>query len=245
MNGLLSTASPWQNDSTTNSNAISKKRIPSLSICRNKTIKKNIKQSNTTLDDINDLENEDTIFNIKENFQTEDITSFSNSPQNTIESVQQDNQNRTSRVQQLINSMNIESDGQDLANFKPIDYSSNNSDTTTSSTSNNNYIPVKPLYSMNEQPSIISNPYSSYRDVYLGDSKMGNVSYTNPRNLGESMPLQSDKLMEKINRMLHILEEQQFEPTKHITEEFILYTFLGIFVIYIVDSFTRAGKYIR
>ena len=245
MNGLLSTASPWQNDSTTNSNAISKKRIPSLSICRNKTIKKNIKQSNTTLDDINDLENEDTIFNIKENFQTEDITSFSNSPQNTIESIQQDNQTRTSRVQQLINSMNIESDGQDLANFKPIDYSSNNSDTTTSSTSNNNYIPVKPLYSMNEQPSIISNPYSSYRDVYLGDSKMGNVSYTNPRNSGESMPLQSDKLMEKINRMLHILEEQQFEPTKHITEEFILYTFLGIFVIYIVDSFTRAGKYIR
>jgi hypothetical protein len=51
--------------------------------------------------------------------------------------------------------------------------------------------------------------------------------------------------MEKLNRMLHILEEQQFEPTKHITEEFILYTFLGVFVIYIVDSFTRAGKYIR
>ena len=248
MNGLLSTASPWQNDSITNSNAISKKRTPSLSISRNKTIKKNIKQANTTLDDINDihdLENENTIFNTKENFQTDPVSSFSNSPQNTIESIQQDNQTRMSRVQQLINSMNTENDGQNLANFKPIDYSSNNSDTTTSSTSNNHYIPVKPLYSMNEQPSILSNPYSSYRDVYLGDSKMGNVSYTNPRNSGESMPLQSDKIMEKINRMLHILEEQQFEPTKHITEEFILYTFLGIFVIYIVDSFTRAGKYIR
>lgn len=245
MNGLLSTASPWQNDSITNSNAISKKRTPSLGISRNKTIKKNIKQPNTTLDDINDLENEDTIFNTKENFQTDPLSSFSNSPQNTIESIQQDNQTRMSRVQQLINSMNTENDGQNLANFKPIDYSSNNSDTTTSSTSNNHYIPVKPLYSMNEQPSILSNPYSSYRDVYLGDSKMGNVSYRNPRNSGETMPLQSDKLMEKINRMLHILEEQQFEPTKHITEEFILYTFLGIFVIYIVDSFTRAGKYIR
>jgi pilus assembly protein CpaC len=40
-------------------------------------------------------------------------------------------------------------------------------------------------------------------------------------------------------------EEQQKEPTKHITEEFILYTFLGIFVIYIVDSFARVGKYVR
>jgi hypothetical protein len=45
--------------------------------------------------------------------------------------------------------------------------------------------------------------------------------------------------------MIHLLEEQQKEPTKHITEEFILYTFLGIFVIYIVDSFARVGKYIR
>ena len=241
MNGLLSTASPWQNDSITNSNAISKKRTPSLQIPRNKTIKKNIKPQMTSLDDIHDLENEDTIFNIKENFQT-DPTSL---PQNTIDSIQQDNQNRMSRVQQLINSMNTENDGQNLANFKPIDYSSTNSDSSASSNHDNHYIPVKPLYSMNEQPSIISNPYSSYRDVYLGDSKMGNVSYTNPRNSGESIPLQSDKLMEKINRMLHILEEQQFEPTKHITEEFILYTFLGIFVIYIVDSFTRAGKYIR
>jgi len=51
--------------------------------------------------------------------------------------------------------------------------------------------------------------------------------------------------MEKMNYMIHLLEEQQIEPTKHITEEFILYTFLGIFVIYIVDSFARSGKYIR
>lgn len=249
MNGLLSTASPWQNDSITNSNAISKKRTPSLTIPRNKTIKKNIKQQNTSLDDIHDLENEDTIFNIKETFQTDNVSSLNNShsPHNTIESIQQDNQNRMSRVQQLINSMNTESDGQNLANFKPIDYSSSDSSASSSSNYENNYIPVKPLYSMNEQPSVISsNPYSSYRDVYLGDSKMGNVSYyNNPRNSGESIPLQTEKIMEKINRMLHILEEQQFEPTKHITEEFILYTFLGVFVIYIVDSFTRAGKYIR
>jgi hypothetical protein len=54
-----------------------------------------------------------------------------------------------------------------------------------------------------------------------------------------------DKVMEKINYMIHLLEEQQHEPTKHITEEFILYTFLGVFVIYVVDSFARAGKYIR
>ena len=54
-----------------------------------------------------------------------------------------------------------------------------------------------------------------------------------------------DKLMERINYMIHLLEQQQHEKTDHITEEFLLYTFLGVFVIYLVDSFTRVGKYTR
>ena len=55
----------------------------------------------------------------------------------------------------------------------------------------------------------------------------------------------NNKLIEKINYMIHLLEEQQYEKTANITEEFILYTFLGVFVIFIVDSFTRTGKYVR
>jgi hypothetical protein len=51
--------------------------------------------------------------------------------------------------------------------------------------------------------------------------------------------------MEKINYMIHLLEEQQMEKTANITEEFILYIFLGVFVIFTVDSFTRVGKYVR
>ena len=45
--------------------------------------------------------------------------------------------------------------------------------------------------------------------------------------------------------MIHLLEEQQDEKTGHVTEELILYSFLGIFIIFIVDSFARAGKYVR
>jgi hypothetical protein len=54
-----------------------------------------------------------------------------------------------------------------------------------------------------------------------------------------------DKIMEKINYMIHLLEAQQHEKTNNITEEFLLYTFLGVFVIYVLDSFARSGKYIR
>jgi high-affinity K+ transport system ATPase subunit B len=53
------------------------------------------------------------------------------------------------------------------------------------------------------------------------------------------------KLLEKINYMIHLLEQQQHEKTDNITEEFILYSFLGIFIIFVVDSFARAGKYTR
>ncbi len=28
-------------------------------------------------------------------------------------------------------------------------------------------------------------------------------------------------------------------------EELVLYTFLGVFVIFVVDSFARVGKYVR
>jgi len=53
------------------------------------------------------------------------------------------------------------------------------------------------------------------------------------------------QLMEKLNYMIHLLEEQQKEPTQHILEEFLLYGLLGIFMIFLVDSFTRVGKYTR
>jgi len=51
--------------------------------------------------------------------------------------------------------------------------------------------------------------------------------------------------MERINYMVHLLEEQQHEKTANVTEEFLLYTFLGVFVIYVVDTFSRNGKYVR
>ena len=55
----------------------------------------------------------------------------------------------------------------------------------------------------------------------------------------------NSELLEKLNYMIHLLEEQQDEKIGNISEEIILYAFLGIFVIFIVDSFVRVGKYVR
>ena len=54
-----------------------------------------------------------------------------------------------------------------------------------------------------------------------------------------------DDLIQKMNHIIHMLEDQQDEKTGSVTEELILYCFLGVFVIFVVDSFVRAGKYVR
>jgi hypothetical protein len=55
----------------------------------------------------------------------------------------------------------------------------------------------------------------------------------------------NDVLIEKLNYMIHLLEESHDEKTHSVTEEVILYSFLGIFIIFIVDSFAKIGKYTR
>ena len=72
----------------------------------------------------------------------------------------------------------------------------------------------------------------------------------NIRNSGSSTTspydnVAQDVLLQKLNYMIHLLEEQQDEKTNNVTEEVILYSFLGIFIIFVCDSFARVGKYVR
>jgi len=55
----------------------------------------------------------------------------------------------------------------------------------------------------------------------------------------------NNRILTKIDNILNLLEEQKMVKTKHITEELILYLFLGIFIIYILDSFVKVSKYTR
>lgn len=54
-----------------------------------------------------------------------------------------------------------------------------------------------------------------------------------------------DVMMRKLNYLIHLLEEKRDERTNNVMEEVILYSFIGIFVIFIVDSFTKVGRYKR
>ena len=88
---------------------------------------------------------------------------------------------------------------------------------------------------------------SNYQRSYEPPAQLVNKPYYATMGIGQtgSGSFGDSKLMEKINYMIHLLEEQGHEKTNHITEEFILYTFLGVFIIFVVDSFSRSGKYVR
>lgn len=55
----------------------------------------------------------------------------------------------------------------------------------------------------------------------------------------------SNSLEVKVNYLIELLEKQNEKKTEYVTEEIVLYLFLGIFIIYTVDSFTRINKYTR
>jgi hypothetical protein len=55
-------------------------------------------------------------------------------------------------------------------------------------------------------------------------------------------PAAKDQVMEKMNYMIHLLEEQKDEKSGGVVEELILYGFLGVFMIFMVDSFAKVGR---
>ena len=233
---LLITASPWINENV-DSSAPRK---------RQSTMKYQKKQPEIMNNDIQSYEDNE-INNHSEGLQNMEPT--------TIEKSQTINNDRTDRINNLINQMTAispDNDGNKLANFNPPP------PPTIINKNNNVLVPndLLPQKQINQNNVMLSNVKNTYT---ANDSNLG--IYSNYKNSYEPTNIQlkpyyakmgisntgnvDDKIMEKINYMIHMLEEQQNEKTNSVTEEFILYTFLGVFIIFVVDSFARAGKYIR
>jgi hypothetical protein len=231
MSSLLTYASPWNNDNCSNKK-------------RQSTMRKTPKMRPT----IQNIEEPEEYMTFSENFQ--------NIQPSTVEDAQTVAQDRTERVNELLNkitSADNSNDNSKMGDFRPIDPPSLNvkKDMDDSSTSGQ-YIPPVPRFPHFNQPSSdastlatkytansnASDIYSSYNKSYEG------TPYYVKMGMGNNLH-RDDKLMEKINYMIHLLEQQQNEKTDNVTEEFILYTFLGVFIIFIVDSFSKNGKYTR
>jgi len=225
---LVATASSWTNDEPSN-----KKRIPSI----RKTVK--IRPQENT--------NEHK---------------YENSGSNTIEQFKNTSDERTSRVTDLldkITSSGNDDDNNKMGEFKPLSPPEMNTNSDyNDDTELKQYIPPMPQFSGGAASANIlgemknygandthSQMLSNYSQSYNNKPTAVASPYYAKMGISGSASSGETQLMEKINYMIHLLEDQQHEKTDNITEEFLLYTFLGVFVIFVVDSFARAGKYTR
>lgn len=85
--------------------------------------------------------------------------------------------------------------------------------------------------------------FTHIESTQVEDYYRNNVPYYT--QMSEQPVANRSDLMKKMDKILHLLEEQQDHKTGHATEELILYSFVGVFIIFVVDSFARAGKYVR
>jgi hypothetical protein len=72
------------------------------------------------------------------------------------------------------------------------------------------------------------------------------IPFSHPQlNTGHPENSSKGELEKKLNYMIHLLEDQKDERTGGMTEEIVLYCFLGVFIIFVLDSFAKVGKYVR
>ena len=93
---------------------------------------------------------------------------------------------------------------------------------------------------------LVPNYNATNKNTNVEHKKQYNSSANSSANSSNNVTSDSNQvLIEKLNYMINLLEEQQDQKTGSVTEEVVLYSFLGVFIIFVVDSFARVGKYVR
>jgi hypothetical protein len=239
---LVSMASPWNNDDIPK-----KKRLSTLRVNSKSVVPAMTSPDEYTTIDHNDFE------------------SSSNMQPASFDDLQQATTQRNRRVDELLNkitAIDANQENNKMGNFKPpenpIVQVRNDMDTKPPHAESDIELPSYLNATQKMRNVAIHNfsaddsqavTFSNYNKSYEVPPVLAPYysQQHHPRGAGmTTKDIHHDsKLMEKINYMIHMLEAQQLEKTSNITEEFILYTFLGVFIIYVVDSFARAGKYTR
>jgi hypothetical protein len=229
---LAMNAAPFDNDSSEynnndNDNIINKKRQT-----HNKTQKRYPKDNfdqekvNSVLEKIHknsNMDEEDTLANFNPPPKPESIGVFKTTTTEEMQNMNNNQNQNMFRTTGKAPSPNYENDENlELNNF--------DSNYANEKIAEDYYSKFIPGYNKNKNPNMNNSNNKQYYN-----SNIQNMS-------GDS---HNDLLLKKINYMITLLEEHQDERTNNVTEEVVLYSFLGIFIIFVVDSFARVGKYVR
>jgi hypothetical protein len=171
--------------------------------------------------------------------------------QPNLEPMQSQSQSRVANFMSKLNAVKttnyLQEDGDDgtngsetdLADYQPINSNYSNEQRGEQNCDNDDSVVTRENFE--NMPSTYA---SQYYQQYVPLSYNQQQQQQQQQQINAS-PGSKDDLMEKMNHIIQMLEDQQDEKTGSVTEELILYCFLGVFVIFVVDSFVRAGKYVR
>lgn len=174
---------------------------------------------------------------------------------------QSEQDDRTSKINEMINkmsSLNVDNAGNGLMDFKPLEnpvitkktdvlgvspssYDSNITENSNHLYSQQQQYNQRPSTQFSENTMNLAN-LSNYKQSY--EVPTATKPYYTKFGISQNSNI-DDKINDRLSYITHLLEEMQNERTNFVAEEFVMYTMLGIFMIYIVDAFSRTGKYTR
>jgi hypothetical protein len=143
----------------------------------------------------------------------------------------------------------------------PIDFKNNDLDAKLTSEKNklnkNMLSEVKPISKTEESKISISDIHKNLKSE--NDTELTNFYKSEESNtvapavkanyllINGETPIKptNNEILTKLNNILEMFEDQKEIRTGQKNEEIVLYCFLGVFVIYIMDSFVNIGKYSR
>ena len=254
---LLSYSSPWINDAQERSNAVSRKRTPTIGVPR-RTVKVRPTYDSAT----DNCESYEPTVSSESERQNKMPESFEDHLEKQTE--------RTTKINSILNKITGFNADDKLGDFNPMPYPTTITKKHTDATqslpadepvkngenplmpkigkpvfANQSSSTPKPVYYRASEPGTASQ-FASYRDAYGKEGLVGTKEpYYAKMGISKGGEYSGDKVMDRLNYMTQMLEALQMEKTNHVTEEFVLYSLLGVFMIYIVDGFSRGGKYVR
>lgn len=183
-------------------------------------------------------------------FDTDNNEQFSNNP---IDSKRHDKirgktikrqspPNKIDNMRKQLMLQGIDSDNSNLADFNPPDKpTSAGSERIKDNQPNNVVQPSRNEGKPSNDEAVSIESFQSIQEDSPNEYYTQPNQYYAPQNILQ----EKDVVVNKLDYMIYLLEEQRELKTSSATEEVILYSFLGIFIIFVLDSFARAGKYTR
>ena len=156
-----------------------------------------------------------------------------------------------SKVNSVLNAIHNKTPSSDssLGDFKPIEppisVGVENTKINNPDSHSDDDLDLRDLNTAHMTEQVSEEYYKQFIPTYRSQQQQQQLPPPQPAVQAHAYNGPNSNIITKLNYMIHLLEEQKDERTNNVTEEVVLYSFLGIFVIFIVDSFVRVGKYVR